>query len=243
VLLAQLRQLHSLEPDPAVFKKWDEESKNLAVSLGVADTAKVARIIRLENAKNLNAEIPTHDDMVSFATLIKSVEKEQETALEWSESYEPAIKTHSLAAEHYEWGQLATEIGVVIASLALLFTSRKAWYVALIMVISTLAILSITFITVTTQMGKAEEEIDKAHKQFLAANDEKKGKAADEELLDAVEKDETPVINPLNNGSQPAEKPATEKSSTEKSSAEKPATEKTTAEKTSVSSAQAGKEK
>src|SRR5258708_6649109 len=44
VLLAQLRQLHSLQPDTAVYKKWDDESKKLAGSVGAADVAKVARI-------------------------------------------------------------------------------------------------------------------------------------------------------------------------------------------------------
>jgi hypothetical protein len=196
VLLAQLRQLHSLEPDAAKFRSWDDESKKLAGTVASADEARIARIVRLENAKNLDAEIPTREDMLSFVALVKDVGREQEAANEWSESYEFAVKAHALAAERFEWAQLAAEIGVVIASLALLFSSRPGWYVSLSLIAAALLILATTYVNTAVKLHTAEETIHEAQQRFEAASNQKSGEAADEELISAVEKDEPPVIDP-----------------------------------------------
>src|ERR1700728_4546477 len=165
VLLAQLRQLHALNPD----------------------VARAARVNRLENAKNLNAEIPTHEDLVGFATVIRALDTEKEAALEWSESYESATQVHSMAAEHYEWAQLACEIGIVVASIALLFMSRPAWLAALVLFATAVVIVSITFVSVSSQLHGAEQKIHDASQRFIGLNGEQRDKEADEELLKSVE--------------------------------------------------------
>jgi hypothetical protein len=196
VLLAQLQQLHSLTPDPELFGKWDDESRKLQGQISSADVARVARIIRLENAKNLNAEIPTQSDMQQFVTVIKGLEKEQEAAREWTESYDSAVAAHTSAAEHYEWAQLASEIGIVIASIALLFMNRMAWYGAVGLGLATLVLAGMTFVTVTHRLGSAEKQIEESKTKFESFNSDSKGKAADEELLKAVEHDKPPAIDP-----------------------------------------------
>jgi uncharacterized protein DUF4337 len=196
VLLAQLQQLHSLTPDPELFKKWDDEVGKLQGQVSSADMARVARIIRLENAKNLNAEIPTQSDMQQFVVVIKGLEKEQEAAREWTESYDSAVAAHTHAAQHYEWAQLASEIGIVIASIALLFMNRPAWFGAVGLGLATLVLAGITFVTVTTQLHSAEKLIEESRTRFESFNSDAKGNAADEELLKAVEHDKPPVIDP-----------------------------------------------
>lgn len=196
VLVAQLRQLHSLNPDPERFNQWDEESRKLVGQISSADVARAARINRLENAKNLNAEIPTHEDLAGFATLIRSLDTEKEASLEWSESYEPAIKIHGMAAEHYEWAQLACEIGIVVASIALLFMSRPAWMAALVLCLIAVSIVGFTFASVTSQLYSAEEKIHGAAQHYTSLNGEQRDKEADEELLKSVETEKTPVVDP-----------------------------------------------
>jgi hypothetical protein len=186
VLLAQLQQLHSLMPDPERFQKWDEESRKLQTQISSADLGRISRIIRLENAKNLGAEIPTKDDLLQFVTRISALEKEQEAAREWTESFNPAIAVHSRAAEHYEWSQLASEIGIVIASVALLFSNRKAWFLSVGLGVATVVIAGITFVTTTTQLHTAEKSIEESKAQFDHFNSDAQGKAADEELLNAI---------------------------------------------------------
>jgi len=196
VLLAQLRQLHALNPDAERFRAWDEESRKLVGQISSADVARAARVNRLENAKNLNAEIPTHEDLVGFAVVIRALDTEKEAALEWSESYESAIRVHSMAAEHYEWAQLACEIGIVVASIALLFMSRPAWLGALVLCATAVVIVSITFVSVSTQLHGAEQKIHDASQRFTGLNGEQRDKDADEELLKSVETEKTPTVDP-----------------------------------------------
>ncbi len=186
VLLAQLQQLHSLLPDPERFKQWDEESRKLQGQISSADLGRISRIIRFENAKNLGAEIPTKDDLLQFVTRISALEKEQEAAREWTESFNSAIAAHSRAAEHYEWSQLSSEIGIVIASIALLFSNRKAWLVSVGLGVATILIAGITFAATSTQLHSAEKSIEEAKAQFDHFNSDAQGKASDEELLNAI---------------------------------------------------------
>ena len=54
--------------------------------------------------------------------------KEQQTAAEhWEEAFEPEAHAHFEAAESFERAQLCAEIGIVLASIALLLSSRLVW--------------------------------------------------------------------------------------------------------------------
>jgi diacylglycerol kinase len=193
VLRAQLRQLHSLQPDPVLFKKWDEESKSEAGAIASVELSKLAKIIRLENAKNLNAEIPTHTDLLEFIKLIRKVELEQNAALTWTEAFEPAIEAHEYASEHYDWALLASEIAIVIASIALLFSSRAAWFTSLLLIFATVLILCVTYITSSSNLEAAEEHISQARARFEGLD---RKNDSDEILLKSVESDQLPAIEP-----------------------------------------------
>ena len=196
IMLAQLQQLHSLAPNAEKFKEWDDAVRKLQGEISSADVARLSRIVRTENAKNLDAEIPTHGDLMQFVTKINALEKEQEAAREWTESYEAAVETHSHAAERYEWAQLASEIGIVIASIALLFMSRPAWIGAVLLGVATVLIAGVTFYTSSNQLHAAEQKIEESQRHFESLNSDAKSGAADEELLKAVEDDKPPVVDP-----------------------------------------------
>ena len=196
MLVSQLTQLHALCPDPKLFSGWDDESKKIADGMTSPEMGKLARMIRLENAKNLNAEIPTREDLVRFATNIKGLDKEMEAAQEWTESYEDAIEAHAEAAEHFEWSQLLSEIGIVVASIALLFLARPVWYLALLLGLAAVIIATTTHMTTRDRLHKAEEKIHHAQTTYESHGGEAAAKKADEELLHSVEHDETPAIKP-----------------------------------------------
>jgi hypothetical protein len=196
VLLAQLRQLHSLEPEPHVFHKWDSEVKGLAEYLPQGDIAKLSRVIRLENAKNLSAEMPTQGDLRNFAALIRAVDVEQKAAGEWTETYDAAVEAHELAAEHYEWAQLASEIGIIIASIALLFRRRLIWFGSLVLVLGSFVIIVATFVSARKEIGGAEDRIEEAHTRFENASTDKSGKFEDNALIRDVENDQPPLVDP-----------------------------------------------
>jgi len=141
LLVAQLRQIHAQEIDPENYKKWDAESKKLASSIANADLAKVVRIVRLENAKTLDAEVPPESDVIKFAALAKAVKEQQKAAGRWVESFEGLVETHWIASEQLERAQVASEIGIVLASIALLLTSRYAWYGSMFLGLVSMAIL------------------------------------------------------------------------------------------------------
>ena len=184
-----------LNPTPQNFKNGIPRAKNWR-SRSSPDESKLAKIIRLENAENLNAEIPTRDDLLSFVALVKAVKQEQEAACEWVEAFRAAIQIHSRGAEQFEWAQLVSEIGIVIASLALLFNSRMAWYGALLLVVTALMILGTTYLRVSVRLHGAEKSIHDARAHFESTNTKKSGDATDEELINSVEKDRPPLIDP-----------------------------------------------
>ena len=196
ILLAQLQQLHALSPDADKFKKWDDASHKLSGEISSPDVAKLAQIIRLENAKNLNAEIPTQADLKHFSSVIKSLDKENTASKEWTESYDSAVEAHAKAVENFERAQLAAEIGIVLASIALLFVNRLAWFSAIGLGITAVLITLATYLTTASQLTVAEAKIEDAHQHFESFNGDVAGKLADETLLKSVDEDQPPVVEP-----------------------------------------------
>ena len=195
ILIAQLQQLHSLTPDTETFKKWDQESNVLKGELS-GDVGKLARMIRVENAKNLNAEIPTNTDLMHFVSQIRSLQKEHEASKAWTNSYDLAVSAHSTAGNRYDWAQLAAEIGIVVASIALLLSSRLAWFTSLGLGIATAIITVTTLVATNAQVGLATSKIEEARIHFESFNSDEKEKGADELLLKSIEETPPPTITP-----------------------------------------------
>jgi hypothetical protein len=76
---------------------------------------------------------PNRADVLTMATTVERYLEESRLAEEWSESYDPAVEMHVEASERYEWAQLFAEIGIVVASVALLIKRRSAWFLSLIL--------------------------------------------------------------------------------------------------------------
>src|SRR6266404_5628116 len=68
-----------------------------------------------------------------FIELAGDYKKERNLAKTWADTYKPLVEAHFDAAEGYERAQLISEIGIVLASLAVLLGSRPAWMLSVIL--------------------------------------------------------------------------------------------------------------
>ncbi len=187
-LLAQLQQLHALMPlDPLAFKKQQDAIKSLVTSHANGPLSPALAEVQLTGEMILNTVVPTAADVKRFVAIVKQYDAQRDAAHEWAESYEDAIRAHSLAAEHFEWAQLAAEIGIVIASIALLLANRRAWLVSLLLAAASVAFIAWTLTAKHRILAAAEAKIHDARVRYEATIDERSERAADERLLADIE--------------------------------------------------------
>lgn|GEM_PF-588300 len=85
----------------------------------------------------------------------------QERALssKWAEVYQPLVEAHFTAAESFEHGQLIAEIGIVLASLAVLLSSRPAWFASLGFGVFCIGLLILTGIHTRQKVEEATHQV------------------------------------------------------------------------------------
>jgi hypothetical protein len=187
-LVAQLQQLHAMLPaDPADFEKSQKELDNVTQSADKKD-ANVIAITRLETDKILNTVTPSPGDVLRFVQLVHDYSDEKEKAHKWVESYEDLIHVYEQASEHYEWGQLCAEFGIVLASIALLIHSRAAWFGSMTFGAAALGLMIFSYVTESSGLAHAKTEVEESKKAYFALNMDEKGKAGDEELFTDVKR-------------------------------------------------------
>jgi hypothetical protein len=189
MLQAQLQQLHALMPDPKEFAAAEKELKTIEEQAASGAGSEVLRALHLQAGKILNTVTPTRGDVLRFAHLVRGFDGEREAAKAWSESYDQAIAAHAHAAEHFEWAQLATEIGIVLASIALLLGSRRARLGALTLGAIGVAIAVSTFSITRMHMHHAEAKIADARQHYQQLTDERAEAAEDAKLLADIERE------------------------------------------------------
>jgi hypothetical protein len=168
----------------------EEELKALEAGLSKdSPAAPAVKAVRLESKKILSSVIPTAGDVRRLADLIRRYRDEAKLAKVWAESYHEAIHIHELAASRYEIGQLAAEIGIVIASVSLLFHARWAWYIAIVLGILCLGIAAGTYEIDHRTVHSAEETIKENHDRFKKASNEEQDIQEDEKLLKDIEEE------------------------------------------------------
>jgi hypothetical protein len=187
LMQANLQQLHALLPDPKEFKAADDEVQKLMSTSGAGGQAVIGKIVTLESKKLLLTVTPTHEDLMRFADFMKAYNKQQKAAKQYTESFDDKVEGYSEAAEHFEWAQLCCEIGIVLASIALLLGSRFAWFASLVPGVAGVVLITMTFLTVHTQIEQAEKKINMAKASYEKLIDEKADEAGDENLIHQIE--------------------------------------------------------
>jgi hypothetical protein len=189
MLQAQLQQLHALMPDQKSLDANESELKALESSVTNAEMSRVIKTVRLETQKILNTVTPNRSDVLRFARLVRRYDKERVAARTWAESYKDEIKVHAHSVERYEAGQLAAEIGIVIASIALLLSNRKAWLAAILLGLLSLGAAGGTYLMTSRALHEAETKVEQSHEKFAEIAGDKSDLEDDEKLLGDIERE------------------------------------------------------
>jgi hypothetical protein len=122
-----------------------------------------------------------HSVLERFIRLYSDYSKERSFTKAWSDSFQPAIKAHFDAAEGYEHAQLIAEIGIVVASLAVLLSNKPAWYVSIILAVICVIQLGRVFLDTRGTVHEADSKVELAgeaykdlRKAHVGANEDEK---------------------------------------------------------------------
>ena len=187
LIASQLEDLKAfMVTDPEGAKKVEDQIDKLEKSTGHGPNEATIKVVRLETANMMNAVIPSTDDIVHLAKQTRSYKTEREAAKEWAESYDDKIEAYQESAEHYEMAQLAAEIGVVIASIALLLHNRAAWLIAMGLGVVSLLVVGVTFTQTTVKLKGAQTKIDETKKHYELMNQDEEDDKEDEQMIKDV---------------------------------------------------------
>ncbi|HEY4102421.1 MAG TPA: DUF4337 family protein [Polyangiaceae bacterium] len=167
-MMANSELLKAISPAKDEIKKIETTLRDKRGPKGKADDEDTAELKDLisSSVEDL-ADLLTPDPEVirDFAKVAKSYERDMKEAKEDADSYDKMIEARQDGAEGYERALLAAEIGIVIASVALLLSNRAAWGVSLV-----LAITCVGTSTYTFQRSRHDIEAAKAKIQRAADN-------------------------------------------------------------------------
>jgi hypothetical protein len=165
VIEADLELLKSITPKKDEIKKVEDTLRAKRSSSGKADdedTAELKDLIASSTEDMADLLTPDPEETARFKKLARAYERDHREAKEDAEAYDGAIEAHQEAAEHYEWGQLAAEVGIVVASIALLLSSRGLWFIALALGAGCAGTLGVTFVQTGHAVASAEQRIKAA---------------------------------------------------------------------------------
>lgn len=190
VAMSQLRLLHAITPSQDEIHSFEAQLKGVHSKSGKEDsedTAELKQAIEL-STKELAAIItPDPEDEMDFVELVREYHEEGELAKKWADSYEEIVHAHFEASEHYEWAQLASEVGIVIASIALLLSSRAVWGGSVVLGVACAGIIGWTYVGTKAHLEHGEHAVEEAKQEFKKHASDKSGAERDAKFVKEVE--------------------------------------------------------
>jgi hypothetical protein len=182
VLEADFELLKSLSPKKDEIAKVEETLRTKRRPSGNKDdedTAELKDLIASATEDMADLLTPDTSELVRFRRMSREYERDMHEAKEDAEAYDLSIEAHQEAAERYEWAQLAAEIGIVVASIALLLGSRKVWSAAIVLGVICTGALGMTYMKTAQALARADAKIEAAAKNVQALeNDDDDAEAA-----------------------------------------------------------------
>jgi hypothetical protein len=169
VVEADLELLKSISPKKDEVAKIEQTLRGKRTASGRADdedTAEIKDLIASSTEDMADLLTPDPEELVRFKKLAAKYELDMKEAKEDAEAYDGRIEAHQEAAEWYERAQLLAEIGIVIASVALLMSSRKVWLVAVVLGLGCAGIGAFTAIRTREALAVADKKIEDASKNI-----------------------------------------------------------------------------
>ncbi|MBF0500271.1 MAG: DUF4337 family protein [Candidatus Riflebacteria bacterium] len=189
-----LRQNHATLASGALelfenqLRKIEEESipevqKNPGAAVGVTTAI---RSVRLLGHNLLEKLTPKSEDMILIAKTVNRYYAEAQAASAWVESFNPVINAHLEGQESYELSQLFAEVGIVMASIALLLRVRAVWIISILLGIYSLGNMGKTYHELTKELYHAEEHVEHLGKAYRDLRNAGKTTEIDQALVDDV---------------------------------------------------------
>jgi hypothetical protein len=178
VIEADLELLKSITPKKNEIDKVEQTLRTKRTPSGKADdedTAELKDLIASSTEDMADLLTPDPEELTRFKKLARTYDRDHREAKEDAEAYDSKIEAHQEAAEHYEWAQLAAEVGIVVASIALLLSSRALWFVSLALGLLCTGTLGVTFMQTRAAVAAAE------HRIVAAAQSEQKLETDDDD--------------------------------------------------------------
>jgi hypothetical protein len=168
VMEADVEMLHALTPTKAEVEKFEARLKDVRRVSGKdddEDTQELKAAIALSTRELADVLTPDPEDEQHLQLMVKRYAHDMREAKEDAECYDDKIKAHFEAAEWYERAQLCAEIGIVVASVALLLSSRAIWAVALLFGALSAGLIGRTYGHTRSVLEVAEKKIEEAQKR------------------------------------------------------------------------------
>ena len=122
-------------------------------------------------------------ELKRFLRLYLDYSQERDFAKKWADTYQPAIEAHFDAAEGYHNAQLLAEIGIVVASLAVLLSNRPAWVLSILLAVISIGVLTSTFLKTRRTVSKAVGNIQQAENAYQQLRKAHLAAKVDERIL------------------------------------------------------------
>jgi hypothetical protein len=168
VMEADVEMLHALTPSKAEVEKFEHQLKEVKRVSGKADdedTTELKAAIELSTKEIADVLSPDPEDEAHLKSLAKKYEHDMKEAKEDAECYDDKIRANFEAAEWYERAQLCAEIGIVVASVALLLSSRVIWLISIVLGLGASGIIARTYVHTSSVLTAAEKKIEEAQKR------------------------------------------------------------------------------
>ena len=128
-MMAQIQQTYAVTPS----RKLATEALERLDQIQVPRESQELATLQKATLKELTVLMtPRKSEVESFLATIARYDEERKAARAWAESYEDEVHAHFEGSEDFEKAQLLAEIGIVIASIALLRSSKPFWYVSIV---------------------------------------------------------------------------------------------------------------
>jgi Domain of unknown function (DUF4337) len=189
MLVSDMQQLYAQTPS----RRLTEEALGRLDQVPVPPEQQGVAAIEKATLKELMALLqPRKTEVEAFMATLDHYKEERLAAKAWAESYEDAVRAHFEGSEQFEKAQLTAEIGIVIASIALLLANRRFWYVSIVAAIVCAGLIGVTWARTHQALHAAEERIEhaKEHDQELRFKKDAQGRrladVRDDELVDKI---------------------------------------------------------
>jgi len=126
-------------------------------------------------------------ELKRFLRLHLDYSRERDSAKRWADTYQPAIEAHFDAAEGYDNAQLFAEIGIVVASLAVLLSNRTAWVLSILLAVISIGVLTSTFVKTRRTVSNAVANIRQAETAYQQLRKAHLTENGDERILEEVD--------------------------------------------------------